>query len=123
MTPSLLKIEAALEKHAPTVVSVERHLYQDPEDFCVAGVLFVGKRLAFRVSEFADKCCELTTWQSDCEEPELRLLKHEPWFNVARTVVLLEHNNVSVIRSEAPIDLKVEPGITDTIIDAGSCQG
>jgi hypothetical protein len=123
MTPSLLKIEGALEKYAPTVISVERHLYQNPEDFCVAGVLFVGKRLAFRANEFADKYCELTTWQSDCEEPELLLLKHEPWFNVARTIVLLESNDVPVIRSEAPIDLKVEPGITDTVIDVGSCQG
>jgi hypothetical protein len=119
----LLKIEDALAKYAPTVISVERHLYQDPEDFCDGEVLFVGKRLAFRVSEFEDSLCELTTWQSDCEEPELLLLKHEHWWNVARVVVLLEHNNVPAIHSKEPIDLEAEPGVIDTVIDVGSCQG
>jgi hypothetical protein len=50
----LLKIEASFEKYVPSVISVERHLYQDPEDFCDGEVLFVGKRLAYLISEFAD---------------------------------------------------------------------
>ena len=52
--PGLLKIEASFEKYVPSVISVERHLYQDPEDFCDGEVLFVGKRLAYLISEFAD---------------------------------------------------------------------
>jgi hypothetical protein len=79
-------------------------------------VLFVGKRLAYAILEFADEYCELCVRESDCKEENVVLLEHERWWNVARVVVLLEDNNVPLIHSKEPIDLEVEPGITDTVI-------
>jgi hypothetical protein len=75
------------------------------------------QRLAYAISEFADEHVELSVRESDCREEAVVLLKHEPWWNVARVVVLLEHNNVPLIHSKEPIDLELEPGIIDTVVD------
>jgi hypothetical protein len=83
MTESLEKIRDALSKHAPSVMPVES-CGGDNDGRIIDSLLFVGRRLAFLVSEYADGCVELFVRESDCLEEPCRLLVREKWHTVAK---------------------------------------
>src|SRR6476620_2948598 len=114
MTESLEKIRDALSKHAPSVMPVES-CGGDNDGRIIDSLLFVGRRLAFLVSEYADGCVELFVRESDCLEEPCRLLVREKWHTSRRSVILLESNRIPGIQSGEPIRLKDRSGRVDTV--------
>jgi hypothetical protein len=122
MTESLQKIRDALAKYAPSVTPIES-CGGDNDGRIIDSLLFVGRRLAFLASEYADGYVELFCRESDCNEAPCRLLVREKWHTACKLIILLESNRVSWIQSDAPIRLKDRSGRVDTVIGSGSCQG
>ena len=120
MTESLAKIRAVLAKHAPSVTPIESG-GGDPDGRIVDSLLFVGRRLAFLVSEYSDGYVELFCREADCTEESCRLLVHECWDTIRKVVALLESNRLEWIQSDTPICLRNPSGSVDTVVDTGSC--
>ena len=120
MNENLQKIREALSKYAPSVTPIEG-CGGDNDGRIIDSFLFVGKRLAFLASEYFDGCVELFCRESDCNEEPCRLLVHEHWSTVARTIILLESNRVPWIQSDEPIKLKDQSRRLDTVIGSESC--
>lgn len=120
MTESLQKIRDALAKYAPSVTPIES-CGGDNDGRIIDSLLFVGRRLAFLVSEYFDGDVELFVRESDCNEEPCRLLVHERWAVAAQVVILLERNGVPWIQTSEAIELRDRYGSVDTVIGSGSC--
>jgi hypothetical protein len=114
---NLEKVRDALAKHAHAVMFVEHCGNKGDESWCVASMLFAGRKLAFLVSEWVDGFCELFVREADCREEPYKLLKHERWHTLANVIYLLELNNVPGIQSPDPIYLKDRHGNGVAVID------